>query len=117
MIKFDKLKVTHITIEDKIYAGYKWCDDKPRTFCFFGLIEKSEGYCAGFWEDGEQGWLNDCLTDIGQNKFAIADTLYRKPKVKVYINETCVGSKYFNKLEQAVKWCQDEFRNIDYSVS
>lgn len=115
MIKFDKTKVTHIQIQNLVKTEFIWLEEIEEKRTFFDLLLLVVNSKAGYYREGSRKSFR--IDTVEEGSVDINGVLHWLPYVRVYINSEVVGLKYFNKLEDAITWCDKEFQNVNYSVS
>lgn len=113
---FNKEKVTHLQIRDLIKSNYIWCNEVKEKRVFFNMFLSQVGSKEGYYENKIRSWIYR-VDKVEKGSIDIDGVLHWLPYVQVYINKECVGLKYFNKLEEAVAYCDKEFENVNYYVS
>ncbi len=111
-LRINKSLVTHIKIYDQEESGYIWCNAVPERRIFFNLITTDYGWGAAYWWRGRQGSFNDKLFKLKSNMIDINGVVYFIPHITIFAGNEKLKTKYFETIEEARKYCTDNFPNV-----
>ena len=110
-VRFDKSKVTHINIEGLEHSNFEYKEECKTSFFGFNISY----YEAGYYYGGVQSNIYPFIgkEHIGNKDMVDIDNkLYYKPLIEVYINKERVKVKVFETIEEARKYCSENYKNI-----
>lgn len=130
-LRINKDKVSHIKIFDvrrgvqEEYWNNKYYKLLPKTRKreWFFIFTWMETYEEAYYRNGEYD-KDDMFTsgydfytkeEVGdlEGVFIDGDELYTKPIIKIYSNDYLLKSKFFDTLDEAKSYCDNNFPNVN----
>lgn len=115
--------IDYVKIYDSERTYYSYLPEKQEKW-FFGLIPW-EYYPSGYYKYSrykkQMGMLLDYYSEKeisqGDRYTVVGQRVYIKPGISIFTKNECIKTKYFHTLEQAKRYCNENFPNLKVIIN